>query len=76
MAFNEINDEMFIVTVTCKIAIVNSYLFIKILSYALSPMRDVVLDLCAYRACAVLWYSALFRKCSTSVKNKIPLVKD
>ena len=44
MAFNEINDEMFIVTVTCKIAIVNSYLFIKILSYALPPMRDVALD--------------------------------
>ena len=44
LAFNEINDEMFIVTVTCKIAIVNSYLFIKILSYALSPMRDVARD--------------------------------
>ena len=45
-AFNEINDEMFIVTVTCKNSNcqLNSYLFIKILSYAFSPMRDVARD--------------------------------
>ena len=59
LAFNEINDEMFIVTVTCKIAIVNSYLFIKILSYALSPMRDVARDcVCLSRMrCAVVFCS-------------------
>ena len=58
-AFNEINDEMFIVTVTCKIAVVNSYLFIKILSYALSPMRDVALDFVGLSRmrCAVVFCS-------------------
>ena len=61
LAFNEINDEMFIVTVTCKNSNcqLNSYLFIKIVSYALSPMRDVARDfVCLSRVrCAVVFCS-------------------
>ena len=54
---------MFIVTVTCKNSNcqLNSYLFIKIVSYALSPMRDVARDFVCCIA-HVLWYFALFRE--------------